>query len=137
MAHVLVIDDDEAVTGTFARMLQTDGHEVTSATGAAEGLRHANARRPDAVILDIRMPAVDGVEFLRSLRQNPRTAGVPVAVVTGDYFVQDSVLRELDQLHAIVRYKPLWMADMSALVEALLGPAAHPAASKAKAGADR
>src|SRR4051812_16304772 len=84
---ILIVDDDEGVTQTFARMLRLEGYQVYTAMSAETGLREAAATLPDAIILDLRMPLVDGLGFLRRLRANDRHRDVPVAIVTGDYFL--------------------------------------------------
>ena len=67
------------------------------------------------------MPGSGGLDFLRRLRADESLRAVPVGIVTGDYFLKDEVLAELGALGATVRYKPLWMADLAALAETLLG----------------
>ena len=59
---------------------------------------------------------------LRELRSHGRLRETPVAIVTGDYFLNEPVLSELRTLGATVRYKPLWMEDLSALARSLLAP---------------
>ena len=58
---ILIVDDDEGVTQTFARMLRLEGYQVRTAISAETGLREAEQNRPDAIILDLRMPLVDGL----------------------------------------------------------------------------
>ena len=123
MARILIIDDDPAVSLTLSRMLELDGHEVKCAGTAQDGLAAAADDTPDAVILDIRMPGMTGLEFLRELRSNTRLCRLPVGIITGDYFLSEQVLGEIGSLGAIVRYKPVWMADLTALARALLSGA--------------
>jgi DNA-binding response OmpR family regulator len=122
VARILIVDDDLAVCETFARMLRLDGHEVSTFETPGRALADAERRVPDAVILDMRLSGPGGLEFLRHFRASARFQTVPVGVVTGDYFLKDEVLAELGALGATVRYKPLWMADLSALAETLLDP---------------
>jgi two-component system response regulator PrrA len=84
------------------------------------GLREASQSRPDAIILDLRMPLVDGVRFLQRLRADKKQRDVPVAIVTGDYFLDDEVTDELRRLGAEVRFKPLWLDDLVGLARNLL-----------------
>lgn len=120
MARILIIDDDPAVSLTLARMLELEGHTVTRENTAQGGLAAAGADPPDAVILDIRMPGMSGVEFLRQIRSDTRLSQLPVGIVTGDYFLSEQMLAELGELGAIVRYKPVWMADLISLARSLL-----------------
>ncbi len=119
-ATILVVDDDEAVTQTFARMLRLEGFQVHTAFNAETGLRQADRSRPDAIILDLRMPLLDGLGFLRRLRSRDAQRHTPVAIVTGDYFLDDSVSNELQQLGAHLRFKPLWLEDLVGLARTLL-----------------
>lgn len=119
-AKILIIDDDEGVTQTFARMLRLEGFQVDTAVTAATGLVEAEVGQPDAIILDLRMPLLDGLGFLRRLRADDRQRATPVAIVTGDYFLENSVSTELLALGAKVRFKPLWLEDLVGLAHDLL-----------------
>lgn len=119
-AKILIVDDDEGVTHTFARMLRLEGYQVRTAINAETGLREAEQNHPDAIILDLRMPLLDGLGFLRRLRAHDDQRSVPVAIVTGDYFLDDSVSTELRELGAELRFKPLWLEDLVGLARNLL-----------------
>jgi two-component system response regulator PrrA len=121
---ILIVDDDEGVTTTFARMLRLEGYEVYTAMNAEMGLEEAKATTPDAIILDLRMPLVDGLGFLRRLRAIERYRDTPVAIVTGDYFLDDAVSAELRHLGAELKFKPLWLEDLVGLARTLLS--GHP-----------
>lgn len=118
--RILVVDDDAGVTSTFARMLRLEGFDVRTALNGEMGLREAFQSRPDAIILDLRMPLVDGLRFLQRLRADHEQRDVPVAIVTGDYFLDDEVTDELRQLGAEVKFKPLWLDDLVDLARNLL-----------------
>jgi len=117
---ILIVDDDEGVTQTFARMLRLEGYQVRTAVSAEKGLQEAEDSHPDAIILDLRMPLVDGLGFLRRLRAQHEHSTTPVAIVTGDYFLDDAVSTELQQLGAELRFKPLWLEDLVGLARNLL-----------------
>jgi DNA-binding response OmpR family regulator len=119
-ATILIVDDDEGVTQTFARMLRLEGFRVRTAGNAEIGLREAEESHPDAIILDLRMPLVDGLGFLRRLRESEHEKATPVAIVTGDYFLEDAVSAELRELGAELRFKPLWLEDLVGLARNLL-----------------
>src|SRR5436309_16078768 len=88
---VLVVDDDEGVALTFSRMLRLHGYRVQTATNPETGLALAATQPPDAIILDLRMPIVGGLEFLRRLRTDPHERHTSVTIVTGDYFIDEEV----------------------------------------------
>ena len=119
-SKILIVDDDEGVTQTFARMLRLEGYQVRTAVSAEKGLSDAAANHPDAIILDLRMPLVDGLGFLRRLRAHDDQRSTPVAIVTGDYFLEDAVSNELQELGAELRFKPLWLEDLVGLARKLL-----------------
>jgi DNA-binding response OmpR family regulator len=117
---ILIVDDDVAVAETFARMLKLEGFSVATAVSAEAGLQLADNVLPDAIILDMRMPITNGLQFLRQLRARPHLVEVPVAIVTGDYFLSDSIQYELKALGASIRFKPLWLEDLLALARTLV-----------------
>ena len=118
---VLVVDDDEGVALTFSRMLRLHGYRVETATNPEAGLAIAMARPPDAIILDLRMPLVGGLEFLRRLRAvKTDHATTSVTIVTGDYFIDDDIAAEIKSLGAQVSFKPLWLDDLVDVVRAML-----------------
>ena len=102
-------------------MLELENHQVSRALSAEAGLALAAAERPDAIIVDMRMPIMGGLEFLRHLRADPALQALPVGIVTGDYFLADEVLAELETLGARIRHKPVFIQDLAALAQELLG----------------
>jgi DNA-binding response OmpR family regulator len=120
IATILIVDDDEGVTQTFARMLRLEGFQVRTAINAETGLQEAAKCHPNAIILDLRMPLVDGLGFLRRFRQVAENRATPVAIVTGDYFLDDAVSNELRELGAELRFKPMWLEDLVGLAHSLL-----------------
>jgi DNA-binding response OmpR family regulator len=121
MPKVLIVDDDPGVLATFARMLRLDGYDVLTALDAETALREMEAFHPDAVLLDLRMRLMDGVEFLRRLRAQNGQNHTPVAVVTADYFVDDATRHELTDLESDLYFKPLWLDDLLVITSRLIG----------------
>jgi DNA-binding response OmpR family regulator len=119
-ASILIVDDDEGVTHSFARMLRLEGFNVRTAVNAEAGLLEATSSNPDAIILDLRMPILDGLGFLRRLRSYDQHRLTPVAIVTGDIFLEKAVAAELQSLGAQIRYKPLWLDDLVDLAHSLV-----------------
>jgi CheY-like chemotaxis protein len=77
---ILVIDDDPAILSTVTDILEFEGYPVATATNGAEGLRYLEQQRPALVLLDMRMPVLDGWEFARILRDRGIT--LPIVVMT-------------------------------------------------------
>jgi two-component system response regulator PrrA len=117
---ILIVDDDRSVAETFARMLKLEGFDVATAINAEAGLDLADTVHPDAIILDMRMPITNGLQFLRMIRSKSHLLEVPVAIVTGDYFLSDPITQELKSLGASIRFKPLWLEDLIALAKTLV-----------------
>jgi two-component system phosphate regulon response regulator PhoB len=82
MGKVLVVDDDAALRHMLHFFFELNGYQVLTAENGAEALSLADKERPDAIILDLVMPLMDGFEFLRLLRKNPATRDIPVIVVS-------------------------------------------------------
>lgn len=119
--RVLIVDDDEGVTQTFAGILRLEGHDVRTARNAADGLQEAELFEPDAIILDLRMPLVNGLGFLYRLRE--RNDRVPVTIVTGDATLSEEAMTEIEELGADVLFKPIWTEELQGLAERLLARA--------------
>jgi signal transduction histidine kinase/DNA-binding response OmpR family regulator len=86
---ILTIDDDPAARDLMQRCLTQAGYHAIAATSGMEGLRLAREHAPDAILLDVRMPDMDGWEVLSRLKSDPELADIPVLMVTID---QDSAL---------------------------------------------
>ncbi len=85
MRHtVLVIDDQWSMQELARIVLQTAGFRVLLAGDGATGLSLARTEHPDAILLDLRMPGLDGLDVLRVLRQQAGTAEIPVLLITPD-----------------------------------------------------
>lgn len=80
--RVLVVDDQRSSVEMLAELLKEHGHEVFTALNGEEALERVRSERPDVVISDIVMPAMDGYELCRRLRADPATALLPVVLVT-------------------------------------------------------
>ncbi len=118
--RVLIVDDDVSVTDTFSRMLRLEGYEVWAALSADEGMTLAQKHRPHAIILDLRMPLTSGLQFLRAIRAMAGLTHTPVAIVTGDYYLDEAQAAEIKTLGAELRYKPLWLEELVTLARELL-----------------
>jgi len=90
---------------------------------AENGLREATSSHADAIILDLRMPLINGLGFLYRLRTWDEHRHTPVAIVTGAV-VDDSLQAELTELGAELRFKPLWLEDVVELAHQLVSRAA-------------
>jgi DNA-binding NtrC family response regulator len=80
MSQILVVDDEPSICWSFREFLGDDGHQVETASSAEDALRRIEQIRPDVVVLDVRLPGVDGLTALPGLRE--RSGGSPIVVMT-------------------------------------------------------
>ena len=85
MARILIVDDLVSNRRALATVLAAEGHTVLEAPNGSAGLAAAEAEMPDLVITDVLMPIVNGYEFVRRLRLDPRTSAIPVLFYTAPY----------------------------------------------------
>jgi DNA-binding response OmpR family regulator len=93
--RIVLIEDDIAIADMYRLQLELAGHTVWIAADGETGLRLARERLPDVVFLDLRLPKLDGFEVLAALRDDPRTTGLPV-VVLSNYGAPEMMSRALD-----------------------------------------
>ncbi len=79
---VLLIDDDREIVRGVGMRMRAAGLRVISANDGQQGLEQAVLEIPDVIVLDIRMPVMDGWTVLARLRENPKTAAIPVIVLS-------------------------------------------------------
>lgn len=80
---ILVIEDESPFREAIAFALEAENYEVLQAENGAEGIELARTRVPDLILSDVLMDSVDGYEAVVSLRQDPRTVGIPIILMTG------------------------------------------------------
>src|SRR5258705_6252177 len=81
--RVLIVDDDQKVRELLTELIENEGYEVVSAADGGSGLELVNSFAPDVVISDVVMPVLDGIELCRKIKQEPRTADIPVLLISG------------------------------------------------------
>ena len=89
MANITLVDDDENIVASVSLALESHGHKITAYHDGASGLDALLASPPDLVILDVKMPRMDGMEVLRKLRQ---TSQIPVIMLTSKDEEIDEIL---------------------------------------------
>ncbi|MET0831091.1 MAG: response regulator transcription factor [Acidimicrobiia bacterium] len=115
--RLLVIEDDRAVRQALERALTFDGYEVSTANDGSEGLAKVLDEQPDAIVLDVMMPHVDGLEVCRRLRARGDTT--PILVLTARDTVGDRVAG-LDAGADDYLVKPFALDELLARIRALL-----------------
>ena len=92
MKRILLADDDEGLRAMTAEILGLAGFEVDTARDGAEAWERLSARTYDALVTDLNMPVMDGLELTRKIRTDPRRASLPILMLT----VRDLVIDQLE-----------------------------------------
>jgi CheY-like chemotaxis protein len=80
--RVLYVEDAEVIRDTIARLLEVYGYEVNYARNGQEGVEKTIQWKPDVVLMDLRMPVMDGYKAINEIKFNPETKHIPVFVVS-------------------------------------------------------
>lgn len=99
MAKILVVDDDINNRLLLRLVLEHAGHEITEASDGGEALALANAREPDLIIMDLHMPGMDGIDFIKALRGDTALTKTRVALYTAT--ASDESMRQFMELAGI------------------------------------
>jgi DNA-binding response OmpR family regulator len=118
MAHVLIVEDEPAIRHVLCVSLRAEGHEVSEAQDGREALNRVVESLPDLILLDLRLPEIDGYEFLRELPYC--TATPPPVLVVSAYL---PVGRTVEGREAIE--KPFVIADILERVKGLTSSPLH------------
>ena len=124
MSTILLAEDDPDILHMVAFKLRRSGFDVLEATDGFTALQEARRRTPDLVLLDVRMPRMDGLAVCRELRAGPRTTGVPIIMLTARARPQD---REQAYAAGATDYivKPFSPRELVRRVEAALARVHH------------
>ncbi|MEO1095015.1 MAG: response regulator [Cyanobacteria bacterium J06638_28] len=112
--RILIIDDEADIREATQLCLEITGQwEVFKASSGGEGIAIAEAEAPDAILLDIMMPVMDGLTILQKLQDNIKTRQIPVIILTAK--AQSSEQRQFSQLNVLSvitkPYDPLTLSD--------------------------
>jgi two-component system cell cycle response regulator DivK len=114
--RVLVVDDHDDARELLTLIIGTRGYVVATAANGREALEQAGRERPDAIIMDLFMPQMDGYEAARALKANPALAAVPIVAYTARSSPPDMETG----LFAACCIKPCLPADLLATLESVL-----------------
>ena len=122
MVHrILIIDDEDDIREVAAMSLESvAGWEVILASSGQQGLARASEYLPDAILLDVMMPGMDGPTTFRELRRNPRTARIPVLLLTAKVQANDQ-RRFADLGVEAILFKPFDPLTLSQEISTVLG----------------
>ena len=118
-ALILIVEDNEKNRKLVRDVLTFKGYEVIETETGEEGVRLAQERRPSLVLMDIRLPGIDGVEALRRLRAEGTTRGISVMAMTASVMTEDRQ-KILEAGFDAYQSKPINVTDFVAAVEQVL-----------------
>ncbi len=121
MRRILIIDDEDDIREVAALSLEaTAGWQILTASSGAEGISIASAQRPDAILMDVMMPGVDGPTTFRNMQAIPAVSGIPVLLLTAK--VQGVDQRRFANLGvASVLFKPFDPLTLAQQISDVLG----------------
>jgi DNA-binding response OmpR family regulator len=93
LGRVLVVDDDRDIVESIRIRLQVAGYEVVATYDGQQGVAEAIRCQPDAILLDLRMPKLDGMETLAQLKQRSDTQRIPIIMVSASIVNRQAALR--------------------------------------------
>src|ERR1035437_2765442 len=80
--HIFVVEDEEDILEILRYNLTREGYNVTTAARGEDAVKTIPRKTPDLIILDLMLPGLDGLEVCRTLKKDPKTAGIPIVMVT-------------------------------------------------------
>jgi DNA-binding response OmpR family regulator len=117
---IIVVEDEQDAAEMFAEMMRVSGYRVLKASGSGIAIKMIDKEKPAAVILDIMMPDVSGLEVLQYMRHNAKLAKIPVVVVSAKSLPTD-IKTGLDAGASFYLTKPVGYLDLKDAVEKALG----------------
>jgi two-component system, cell cycle response regulator DivK len=119
---ILVVEDNEQSRKLVRDVLRFKGYEIIEAETGEDGVRLAQERRPSLVLMDIRLPGMDGIEALGRLRAEADTRSIPVLAMTASVMTEHRQ-KIMDAGFDAFQSKPINVKEFVAAVEQLLGRA--------------
>ncbi len=119
--NIFIIDDERVIISALKKAFEKAGYTVNSAVDADSASKAIKENRPDLIIVDLALPNVNGLSFIRSLRSDPSTSSIPIMVYSGFLSIARPELLKL-RVEKIVS-KPCDLSLMVRYVDNLLGVA--------------
>lgn len=120
MKKILIIEDDEVIGKILVDSLSKAGFVVTKAVDAMQGQQAISSSKPDLVILDLMLPAGNGVELLRNFRASTHTQGIPIIVTTA--YKDEEVKKEMEAIGVQSYFhKPFDIEELIKEINRILG----------------
>jgi len=116
-AKVLVADDERQLRDLLHEFLTSEGYEVLLASNGEEAIELAEREIPHAILLDVKMPGIDGIEVCKRLKAEPKTQFIPVIMITG--YVDNKMVAIESGADDFVN-KPVDLAELAVRVKSIL-----------------
>ncbi|MGD0610601.1 MAG: response regulator [Anaerolineales bacterium] len=117
---VIVVEDEQDAAEMFAEMMRVSGYRVLKVFGSTQAMTTIAKEKPSAVLLDIMMPDISGLEVLRFMRRDPELIGIPVVIVSAKSLPSD-IKAGLDAGAALYLTKPVGFHDLTNAIQKVLG----------------
>ncbi len=119
-APIMIVEDDLDTAQIFGIDLKEAGYHVQLLPTAEAALAFCERATPLAAVIDLHLRATDGVELIRRMRARTGLASTPIALITGDYLLDDDLVQQLLSLEVRVHFKPIWSDELVALVREMI-----------------
>ena len=96
MTKILLADDDSTLHEMYAERLKLEGFDIVSAYDGEEALGMAGKEMPDIILLDIMMPKINGIDVMKKLREDEKTAGIPIILLT-------ALVQEINKIKSMMK----------------------------------
>ena len=120
MPRILAVEDEKDQLKMLEDFFKGEGWDFTGAATGAKALKEAASARPDVILLDVNLPDINGFELCRTIKENPATSGIPVALISGDVRDKERIMKGLGMGSAIYLLKPVDLDVLKAKLEAVL-----------------
>ena len=113
---ILIVEDEPDTAEMFAQMLRLSGYRVLKTYGGVSGMKQLLQDKPDAVLLDVMMPDITGLEVLRFVRREPKLAKLPVIIVSAKSLPGD-IEKGMEAGASVYLTKPVAFLELKKAVE--------------------
>jgi signal transduction histidine kinase/DNA-binding response OmpR family regulator/HAMP domain-containing protein len=121
--RILLVEDSEPAVIQLTDILAGHGYRVQVARNGSEALEQIEKELPDAMILDLMMPEMDGFEVLRTIRGTERTAHIPVLILTAKYVTRDELsFLKGNHIHQLIQKGDINKTDLLAAIQKMVSP---------------
>ena len=114
---VLVVDDERQIRDLLGEFLEREGYEVLLASAGEEAIELAERKIPLAILLDVKMPGIDGIEVCKRLKAEPKTQFIPIIMITG--YVDNKIVAIESGADDFVN-KPIDLVELAVRVKSIL-----------------